>query len=235
VKTLRKILVLRETLKTKPLARLVYHTKVKGAVTEAKGEAAEAEVEAGAKAIKERKWYCIFHKENDDHTSNYCLDKKRFEVILEEENKEKERNNFVNHSAPTWQNPNFGRNPFASPFQPPHFQPPIPTYTQPTPWQSQVFQAQNVERRPVDHHPITPPPPPYKGPTAPPAPAKLEGQNDPLPSVRTILPISSGSAPEFDSKKDRKHYFREVRNICVDGEWKERDGLIFQSLSQKKM
>jgi hypothetical protein len=54
VKTLRKILVLRETLKTKPLARLVYHTKVKGAVTEAKGEAAEAEVEAGAKAIMEK-------------------------------------------------------------------------------------------------------------------------------------------------------------------------------------
>jgi hypothetical protein len=50
---------------------------------------------------------------------------------------------------------------------------------------------------------------------------KLEGQNDPLPSVGTILPISGGSALEFYSKKDRKHYFREVRNICVEGrvEW----------------
>jgi hypothetical protein len=47
-------------------------------------------------------------------------------------------------------------------------------------------------------------------------PAKLEGQNDPLPSVGTIMPISGGSALEFETKKERKHYFREVRNICVE-------------------
>jgi hypothetical protein len=132
-------------------------------------------------------------------------DKKRFEAILEEEKKEKEMNNSVNHCTLAWQNPNFGRNPFASHFQPPHFQPPIPTYTQSPPWQSQVFQAQNVEHMPIDQNPIGPPRPPYKGPTAPPVPAKLEGQNDPLPSVGTILPISGGSALEFDSKKDKKH------------------------------
>jgi hypothetical protein len=150
-------------------------------------------------------------------TTNYCPDKKRFEAILEEEKKEKERNNSVDHSAPAWQNPNFGRNPFAIPFQPPHFQPPIPTYNQPPTWQSQVFQTQSVERRPIDQHPIAPPPPPYKGPTAPPVLVKLEDQNDPLPSIGTILPISGGSALEFDSKKDMKHYFHEVRNICVEG------------------
>jgi hypothetical protein len=61
------------------------------------------------------------------------------------------------------------------------------------------------------------PPPPNNGPTAPPLPAKLEGQNDPLPSVGTILPISGGSALEFDTKKDRKHYLREVQNIYVEG------------------
>jgi hypothetical protein len=33
-------------------------------------------------------------------------------------------------------------------------------------------------------------------------PTKLEGQNDPLPSVGTILPISGGSALEFESKKE---------------------------------
>jgi hypothetical protein len=88
---------------------------------------------------EKRKWYCIFHKENDDHNSIYYLDKKRFEAILEEEKKKKERNNFVNHSAPAWQTPNFGRNPFANPFQPPHLPPSIPCYTQPPPWQSQVF------------------------------------------------------------------------------------------------
>jgi hypothetical protein len=47
-------------------------------------------------------------------------------------------------------------------------------------------------------------------------PAKLEGQNDPLPSIGTSLPISGSSPLEFDSKKDKKHYFREVRNICVE-------------------
>jgi hypothetical protein len=94
-----------------------------------------------------RKWYCILHKENDDHSSNYCPYKKRFEAILEEERKEKERAGVVNHSAPAWQNPGFGRNSFANPFQPPQFQQPLSTYPQPSPWQSQTFQAQNIERR----------------------------------------------------------------------------------------
>jgi hypothetical protein len=48
-------------------------------------------------------------------------------------------------------------------------------------------------------------------------PAKLEGQNNPLPSIRTIMPISGGSALEFETKKERKHYFRDVLNICVEG------------------
>jgi hypothetical protein len=47
-------------------------------------------------------------------------------------------------------------------------------------------------------------------------PAKLEGQNDPLPSVGTIMPISGGSTLEFETKKERKHYFCEVQNICVE-------------------
>jgi hypothetical protein len=34
-------------------------------------------------------------------------------------------------------------------------------------------------------------------------PAKLEGQSDPLPSVGTIMPISGGSALEFETKKER--------------------------------
>jgi hypothetical protein len=109
---------------------------------------------------EKRKWYFIFHKENDDHNSNYSPNKERFEAILEEEKNEKEWKSSVNHSAPAWQNPNFGSNTFANPFHPPHFLPPIANYTQPSPWQSQVFQAQNVERRPIDQHPIAPPPPP---------------------------------------------------------------------------
>jgi hypothetical protein len=38
---------------------------------------------------EKRKWYCIFHKANDNHSSNYYPYKKRFEAILEEEKKEK--------------------------------------------------------------------------------------------------------------------------------------------------
>jgi hypothetical protein len=31
------------------------------------------------------------------------------------------------------------------------------------------------------------------------------------------MPISGASALEFETKKERKHYFREVQNICVEG------------------
>jgi hypothetical protein len=31
------------------------------------------------------------------------------------------------------------------------------------------------------------------------------------------MPISGGSALEFETKKERKNYLREVRNICVEG------------------
>jgi hypothetical protein len=31
------------------------------------------------------------------------------------------------------------------------------------------------------------------------------------------MPISGGSTLEFETKKERKHYFCEVRNICVEG------------------
>jgi hypothetical protein len=31
------------------------------------------------------------------------------------------------------------------------------------------------------------------------------------------MPISGGSTLEFKTKKERKHYFHEVRNICVEG------------------
>jgi hypothetical protein len=50
-----------------------------------------------------------------------------------------------------------------------------------------------------------------------PLPTKTEGQNDSLPSIGTILPISDGSALKFYCKRDRKNYFREVCNIIVEG------------------
>jgi hypothetical protein len=66
-------------------------------------------------------------------------------------------------------------------------------------------------------------------------PAKLEGQSNPLPFVETIMPISGGSALEFETKKEQKHYFCEVRNICVEGRVEKQDGLTSQSPSQRKM
>jgi hypothetical protein len=80
-----------------------------------------------------------------------------------------------------------------------------------------IRKTMTVARLTVQQHPIAPLPPPFKGPSAPPLPAKLESQSNPLPSIRTIMPISGGSALEFETKKKRKHYFREVRNICVEG------------------
>jgi hypothetical protein len=45
---------------TKTLARLVHRTKIRGAVTKAEGEVAEAEVVAGAEAIKRKGSGTIF-------------------------------------------------------------------------------------------------------------------------------------------------------------------------------
>jgi hypothetical protein len=50
----KKILILKVTPQTKILARLVHCIKVKGAVAEVEGEAVEAEVAAGAEAIRKK-------------------------------------------------------------------------------------------------------------------------------------------------------------------------------------
>jgi hypothetical protein len=50
----QEILILKATSRTKTLAHLVHHTKIKGATAEAEGEVVEAEVAAGAEAIKKK-------------------------------------------------------------------------------------------------------------------------------------------------------------------------------------
>jgi hypothetical protein len=48
---------------------------------------------SGGQQPQERsKIYCIFHGQNFDHGSTYCPNKKRMDAILEEEKKQKERN-----------------------------------------------------------------------------------------------------------------------------------------------
>jgi hypothetical protein len=212
-----RIPIRRVTPKIKPPARPAHRIQIKGAVAEAERAGAEAEVAAGVE-VNTRKGNGIAFSTRRKMTIVPIIAQKRkdLRLFLKKKGKDKERASTVNHSAPAWQNPSFGRNSFANPFQPPQFQPHVPTYTQIPPLQSQTFQTQNIESRPIEHQPITPPPPPFKGPTAPPIPSKLEGQNDPLPSVGSIMPISGGSVLEFE-KKERKHYFREVRNICVEG------------------
>jgi hypothetical protein len=54
VKTPRKILIRRAIPKTKPPARPVHHIQIKGAAAQAEGAATEAEVVAGAEAIKRK-------------------------------------------------------------------------------------------------------------------------------------------------------------------------------------
>jgi hypothetical protein len=101
-KTPRKTPIRRLTRRAWSLARLVPLIPIRGEAAGAEEAEAGVGVEAGAEATARRKWYCIFHKENNDHSSNYCPDKKTFEAILEEERKEKERASAVNHSAPAW-------------------------------------------------------------------------------------------------------------------------------------
>jgi hypothetical protein len=43
------------------------------------------------------------------------------------------------------------------------------------------------------------------------------GQSEALPTIGMIMPISGCLATEFESKKHRSNYFREVQNICVEG------------------
>jgi hypothetical protein len=62
-------------------------------------------------------------------------------------------------------------------------------------------------------------------------PAKLEGQSDPLPSIGTIMPISGGSALEFETKKEHK---ARCKTSVWRRELRKQDGLISQSPSQKR-
>jgi hypothetical protein len=141
VKMPRRIPIHRLTPKALSLARLVHHIRIKGAAADAEEAVAGAEVEAGAQAIMRKENGTASSIRRMTTIARITVLKKRFEAILEEERKEKERASTVNHSAPAWQNPSFGRNSFANPFQPPQFQPPPSTYFHPPPWQSQTFQA----------------------------------------------------------------------------------------------
>ena len=61
-------------------------------------------------------------------------------------------------------------------------------------------------------------PPPLLGP-----PLKQENQTSQntqpavLPTFGMIMPISGGSSLEFENKKQRRNYFRQVHSIMVDG------------------
>jgi hypothetical protein len=56
-----------------------------------------------------------------------------------------------------------------------------------------------------------------------------------LPSFGTIMPITGGSAMEFETKKQRSNYFRSVNTIINDGQLHVRSGQRCQSPSQKKI
>jgi hypothetical protein len=56
-----------------------------------------------------------------------------------------------------------------------------------------------------------------------------------LPSFGTIMPITGGSAMEFETKKQRSNYFRSVNTIINDGPAAPRSGQRCQSPLQKKI
>jgi len=82
---------------------------------------------------------------------------------------------------------------------------------------------------PQQNHPRLPPPPTTQAtqeelpPPPPGPPLKQENQTNQnaqaaaLPTFGMIIPISGGSSLEFENKKQRKNYFRQVHSIMVDG------------------
>jgi hypothetical protein len=93
---------------------------------EAEGEAAEAEVAASAEATKKKDSGIAFStKRMMTTTQTIAQTRKGLRPSSKKRRRRNRGTNYINHYALAWQNPNFGRNLFASPFQPPHFQPPI--------------------------------------------------------------------------------------------------------------
>jgi hypothetical protein len=82
---------------------------------------------------------------------------------------------------------------------------------------------------PQQNHPSLPPPPTTQAtqeelpPPPPGPPLKQENQTTQnaqpaaLPTFGMIMPISGGSSLEFENKKQRRNYFRQVHSIMVDG------------------
>jgi hypothetical protein len=56
-----------------------------------------------------------------------------------------------------------------------------------------------------------------------------------LPSFRTIMPVSGGSAMKFETKKQRNNYFRSVNTIINDGPAAQPEWPRCQSLSQTRI
>jgi hypothetical protein len=117
-------------------------------------------------------------------------------------------------------------NQLRSNFWQPHFmnsQPnpvPMQQFQQPQPlWQpSQQFYPQSQAIQSIQQpHPIREilPPPPDS--SSRPEPSSRPQNSKALPSFGTIMPITGGSAMEFETKKQRNNYFRSVNTIIDDG------------------
>jgi hypothetical protein len=105
---LRKVATLRVIPQTKTIAHLVLHSKIKGAAAKAEEAAAEVEAVAEADAIKRKGSGTVFFTKKMTTTVRIIAQTRKGLKPSLRRKKEKERNSLVNHSAPTWQNPNFG-------------------------------------------------------------------------------------------------------------------------------
>jgi hypothetical protein len=111
------------------------------------------------------------------------------------------------------------------------FQPPQPTFN--PPFQTVPTFGYNPYpinwQPPQQNQPRLPPPPTAQAtqeelpPPPPGPPLKQENQTNQnaqpaaLPTFGMIMPISGGSSLEFENKKQRRNYFRQVHSIMVDG------------------
>ena len=108
--------------------------------------------------------------------------------------------------------------PFNQPFQP------VPAFSYnpyPANWQPPLQNSQGALSQPPNLNPQENLPPPPPGP-----PPKEENSNphqsqpSPLPTFGMIMPISGCSSLEFENKRQRKNYFRQVHSIMPEGIFK---------------
>jgi hypothetical protein len=160
---------------------------------------------------RDRYFYCQYHGRG--HSTEGCLEtKKNIARIQQEKAMMSIASAMPNQLRPSFWQPQFmNSQPNLGAIQ--QFQQPQPS------WQpSQQFypQSQAIQsiQQPQPIREILPPPP--DNPSKPKSSSRTQNSKA-LPSFGTIMPITGGSAMEFETKRQRSNYFRSVKTIINDG------------------